>query len=139
MRTEQPPKLSYYAGLDLGRTWEHTALAVVERAESAEGHGDMAQMRYAVRHLEAAGSDQNTHSVCAGPSNRNLTLPQSGGRSASNASVRHTNRYPCRAGRRLVRPRDHTHRAGRGVGGLYRHRARITSRCHETLFRTRTR
>jgi hypothetical protein len=52
MASERPPKLSYYAGLDLGRTWEHTALSVVERAEPAEGHGDMTQMRYAVRHLE---------------------------------------------------------------------------------------
>ena len=52
MRTERPPKLSYYAGLDLGRTWEHTALAIVERAESAEGNGSLAQMQYAVRHLE---------------------------------------------------------------------------------------
>jgi hypothetical protein len=49
---EQPPKLSYYAGLDLGRTWEHTALAVVERAEPADANGDMARMSYAVRHLE---------------------------------------------------------------------------------------
>ncbi len=52
MATERPPKLSYYAGLDLGRTWEPTALAVVERAEPADGHGDLAKMRYAVRHLE---------------------------------------------------------------------------------------
>jgi hypothetical protein len=52
MATGRVQKLSYYAGLDLGRTWEHTALAIVERAESAEGDGDMAQMSYAVRHLE---------------------------------------------------------------------------------------
>jgi hypothetical protein len=52
MATNGPAKLSYYAGLSLGRTWEHTALAVVERAESAEHHGDMAKMSYAVRHLE---------------------------------------------------------------------------------------
>jgi hypothetical protein len=52
MATERPPKLTYYAGLDLGRTWEHTALAVVERAEPADGRGDMAKMNYAVRHLE---------------------------------------------------------------------------------------
>jgi hypothetical protein len=52
MGTDRTLKRTYYAGLDLGRTWEHTALAVVERAERTEDHGDMTRMQYAVRHLE---------------------------------------------------------------------------------------
>ena len=52
MTTQRPPVLSYFVGLDLGRTWEHTALSVVERSEPADAHGDMAKMSYAVRHLE---------------------------------------------------------------------------------------
>jgi hypothetical protein len=50
--THRPPVLSYYAGLDLGRAWEYSALAVLERAEPADSLGDMSRMSYAVRHLE---------------------------------------------------------------------------------------
>jgi hypothetical protein len=45
------PRLSYFAGLDLGRSHEFTALAVVERSQPA-GSFEPEDMQYAVRHLE---------------------------------------------------------------------------------------
>jgi hypothetical protein len=47
----KPPQLRYFAGLDLGRPQEFTALAVVERAQP-EGSFKPECLEYAVRHLE---------------------------------------------------------------------------------------
>lgn len=51
MATEDRGRVDYFAGLDLGRSWEYTALAIVERSEPP-GVSDLSKMTYAVRHLE---------------------------------------------------------------------------------------
>jgi hypothetical protein len=51
VRTVRPPELTYFTGLDLGRPHEFTAVAVLERAQSA-GAYEPGSLRYAVRHLE---------------------------------------------------------------------------------------
>jgi hypothetical protein len=61
----RPPRLAYFTGLDLGRSGEFTALAVVERAQPDDGRHDPASLAYAVRHLERFAPGTPYHAVFA--------------------------------------------------------------------------